>query len=99
MRHLLLLLLLLTAATAPARAQNIAGRLDAALLRAQDTLAESFGRSLPLPSVSAGCRTPSTPRPGTSSASPPRSGRSVLPLNDGFVRTDPIPLIGVEATF
>jgi hypothetical protein len=23
----------------------------------------------------------------------------VIPLNDGFVRTDPIPLIGVEATF
>ncbi len=47
-------LLLLLAAAVPARAQNIPPRLDAALLRAQDTLADSFARSLPLPSASAG---------------------------------------------
>ena len=49
-----LLLVLLAAATGPAQAQNLVQRLDAALIRTQDTLAGSFARSLPLPAASAG---------------------------------------------
>jgi hypothetical protein len=82
MRRLLPLLLLLTAATAPARAQNIAGRLDAALLRAQDTLAESFGRSLPLPSASAGVSYAFDPATGNFERQPTTFGQVYLDRAD-----------------
>lgn len=51
MRSLVLVVLLFAA---PAFAQNVARRLDAAVQLVEGVLAESFARSLPLPSASAG---------------------------------------------
>ena len=82
MRRLLPLLLLLTAAPVPARAQNIPARLDAALLKAQDTLAESFGRSLPLPSASAGVSYAFDPATGNFERQPSTFGQVYLDRAD-----------------
>jgi len=49
-----LLLVLTTCAGAPARAQPVLTQLQNAILRVEDAAAVTFGRSLPLPSASAG---------------------------------------------
>src|SRR5262245_55959767 len=48
------LLLLLAVRPSPAGAQNIVGRVQEALDRAESALGEAFGRSLPLPAASPG---------------------------------------------
>lgn len=54
MRRAFLVFLLVVAEVAPAGAQRVDVRLDRALDRVSDVVAESFARSLPLPSASAG---------------------------------------------
>lgn len=54
MRLAVLLVAAALAVPVPAAAQNLQGRVEAILLRLEDVVGQSFARSLPLPSASAG---------------------------------------------
>lgn len=75
-------LLALLLAAIPAGAQNVADRIDATLAQVQNVLGESFARSLPLPSASAGVSYAFDPVTGNFQRSPSTFGQVYLDRAD-----------------
>jgi hypothetical protein len=75
MRRALLLLLAIALGPEPAAAQNFQARLESELNQVQGLLGETFGRSVPLPSASAGVSYAFDPATGNFQRQPETSGR------------------------
>jgi hypothetical protein len=78
----LLLALLLAATPRLAAAQNIPAQLEGAVNRVADVLGETFGRSLPLPSASAGVSYTFNPETGSFQREPSTFGQVYLDRAD-----------------
>lgn len=81
-RALLVLVLAVVAGVAPAGAQRLDVRLQQALDRVSDVVAESFARSLPLPSASAGVAYSFDPVTGNFQREPSTFGQVYLDRSD-----------------
>src|SRR5262245_20314873 len=82
MRRAFLLLLVIAVGPKPAAAQNFQARLESALTQVQGLLGETFGRSVPLPSASAGVSYAFDPATGNFRREPATFGQVYLDRAD-----------------
>jgi hypothetical protein len=82
--HITLIVLLLTAVSPAVHAQSLATRLDTTARLLQDTVAATFGRSVPLPSASAGVQYAFDPVTGNFQRNPTTFGQVYLDRADAL---------------